>query len=239
MSTPNVARRIDSDRLTAWYDFQAPFYGLWRNSFDSALVRRVAGLLAGPALTPVLDAGCGTGLFTVGLGALCPGQQFEGLDRSAGMVGVGLKQARKRGLANVSFRVGDVERLPYADASFAAVVAAGLLPNLNAPDAALHEFARVLRPGGRVVVVEFDRAAMTTAVRTFFRVMIAGYKLVSACCRRFRFADRWDIDTSTVPEAEVRAALAAAAFDVRAVERLEGHMVLHCLKGERACRASA
>jgi ubiquinone/menaquinone biosynthesis C-methylase UbiE len=239
MGTNDGTRRIDSDRLTAWYDFQAPFYGLWRNNFDSTLVRRVAGLLADPGMTPVLDAGCGTGLFTVGLGALCPGQHFEGLDRSAGMVKVGVKQALKRGLANVAFRVGDVECLPYPDAAFAAVVAAGLLPNLNAPEQALREFARVLRPGGRLTLVEFDRRSMTRGVRAFFRVMIAGYKVVSACCRRFRFADHWTIDTSTVQEAEVRAALAGAGFTVQEVERLEGHMILTCLKEAGTGRVAA
>jgi len=53
---------IDSSKLVNWYDFQAPFYSLWRDRYDSTLVLRVAEFFDPAGPTPrVLDAGCGTG----------------------------------------------------------------------------------------------------------------------------------------------------------------------------------
>ena len=64
---------IDHDKLRNWYDFQAPFYRLWRNDYDSPLLDRVETILEGLGddLT-VLDAGCGTGLVSIGLGRRRP-----------------------------------------------------------------------------------------------------------------------------------------------------------------------
>jgi ubiquinone/menaquinone biosynthesis C-methylase UbiE len=221
-------RMIDSDKLTSWYNFQAPFYHFWRDRYDSRLVQKVASIIEDLHPKAALDAGCGTGLFTIGLARLCKRHSFDGLDRSEGMIGVGRKQARKLGLSNVSFRVGDVEALPFADASFDVIVAAGLFCNLNDPSGALREFVRVLKAGGEVVIVEFDRNSMTRATRVFFNTMITGYKIVSSCFTRFRFAEAWDITTSTISEEKFKEALLAAGYDIQSVERLENHLILQC-----------
>jgi ubiquinone/menaquinone biosynthesis C-methylase UbiE len=218
---------IDPDRLTNWYDFQAPFYHLWRDRYDSMLVHRAARALDG-APQRVLDAGCGTGLFAIGLARLCRQHIFTGLDRSAGMLAVGRRQARRFGLDNVSFQLGTVEKLPFPAGSYDTVLASGLMPNLNQPVQALREFARVLRPGGRLLVVEFDRSSMTRLTRLFFRIMIAGYRIASACCRRFRFAEGWSVRASTIDEERFRDDLRAAGFAIHEVERLASHLIVHC-----------
>jgi ubiquinone/menaquinone biosynthesis C-methylase UbiE len=72
---------IDSTRLINWYNFQAPFYHMWRDNYRSLLVRRVAAMLTDnqqPKI--VLDAACGSGLFTIGLAMLCKQDCFVGLD---------------------------------------------------------------------------------------------------------------------------------------------------------------
>jgi ubiquinone/menaquinone biosynthesis C-methylase UbiE len=56
----------------------------------------------------------------------------------------------------VRFDVGDAERLPHPDASFDLVIERHVIWTLPAPDAALREWARVLRPGGRVLLIEGD-----------------------------------------------------------------------------------
>ena len=75
-----------------------------------------------------------------------------GLDAAVGMVAA----ARAR-YPEIEFRQGDAERLPFADASFDAVVAGFVVNHLPCPERALVEFARVLRPDGRVAVTVWDR----------------------------------------------------------------------------------
>jgi ubiquinone/menaquinone biosynthesis C-methylase UbiE len=195
------------------------------------LVRKVADLLARSAPRAVLEAGCGTGLFSIGLAASFSRSRFLGLDRSPGMIAIGRRQATRRGLKNLSFQTGDAQALPFPGATFDAVVAAGLFPNLNQPAVALREFARVLGAEGQLIIVEFDRRSMTPAVRLFFNVMIAGYHVASRLCRRFRFAESWDVDASLINEEPFKDALQAAGFQVHAVERLNSHLVLACAKG--------
>lgn len=226
----NTQRAIDSDKLINWYNFQAPFYHLWRDRYESQLVYRVASLINSSDRKFILDAGCGSGLFTIGLARLCSQHLFAGVDRSQGMIEVARRQAKRLGLSNVSLRIGDVEALPFADASFAVAVAAGLFCNLNDHSRTLREFGRVLKAGGQVVIVEFDRSSMTRATRVFFNTMIAGYKIISSCFRKFRFAEAWDINSSTVDENSFKETLRDEGFQVSSVERLENHMVLHCIK---------
>ena len=104
----------------------------------------------------VLDAGCGGGLVARELAAA--GAEVVGVDRSLGSLGVARRAARRRGPGNPegvprsigSFHPaqGRLERLPFAGASFDAVVAADVLEHLPDLPAAVAELARVLAPGG-------------------------------------------------------------------------------------------
>jgi SAM-dependent methyltransferase len=91
----------------------------------------------------ILDAGCGTGLM---LQELAPFGTVEGVDISD----EALQFCRKRGLDNV--RLADVTRLPFPDEQFDVVTALDVLEHLDDDTAALREFRRVLKPGGRVFV---------------------------------------------------------------------------------------
>jgi 2-polyprenyl-6-hydroxyphenyl methylase/3-demethylubiquinone-9 3-methyltransferase len=90
----------------------------------------------------ILDAGCGGGLVARELAAA--GAEVVGVDRSLGSLGVARRAAPSR------FRPaqGRLERLPFPDAAFDAVVAADVLEHLPDLPAAVAELARVLRPGG-------------------------------------------------------------------------------------------
>jgi 2-polyprenyl-6-hydroxyphenyl methylase/3-demethylubiquinone-9 3-methyltransferase len=102
----------------------------------------------------VLDAGCGGGLVARELAAA--GAEVVGVDRSLGSLGVARRAAGHRFCP----AQGRLERLPFADASFDAVVAADVLEHLADLPGAVAELARVLAPGGSLV---FD-----TVNRTFW-----------------------------------------------------------------------
>jgi len=102
---------------------------------------------AGPG-TRLLDVGCGSGLTLVlaaGRGAIP-----AGLDISPGL----LRIARDR-LPDADLREGDMEHLPFGDGTFDAVTGVNAFQFAGNPQTALHEAARVTRPGGRVVASLF------------------------------------------------------------------------------------
>lgn len=114
-----------------------------------ALNRRVLRALA-PRVPPgplaVLDAGCGTGGLIKALRAARPEWTVAGLDFSARACAL----ARER--TGVEIVEGSITALPWADGSFGAVVSADVVCQVTDGGAALREFARVVRPGGVVVV---------------------------------------------------------------------------------------
>jgi 2-polyprenyl-6-hydroxyphenyl methylase/3-demethylubiquinone-9 3-methyltransferase len=120
----------------------------------------------------VLDAGCGGGLVARELAAA--GAEVVGVDRSLGSLGVARRAVARRA-AGGSFRPaqGRLERLPFADAGFDAVVAADVLEHLPDLPAAVAELARVLRPGGSFLFDTVNRTPWSwfTAVFGLERVL--------------------------------------------------------------------
>ena len=99
----------------------------------------------------VLDVGCGTGLMSARLSA--SGRRVCGVDLSAGMI----ERARCRVQPGLEFIQGDAECLPVASGDYDAVVNLISFHHYPNPSLALSEFRRVLRPGGRLVLIAFDR----------------------------------------------------------------------------------
>jgi demethylmenaquinone methyltransferase/2-methoxy-6-polyprenyl-1,4-benzoquinol methylase len=97
----------------------------------------------------VLDVACGTGLVTAAVAAR--GAEVVGLDQSLDMLG----RARARGLSGVTFVQGEAERLPFAEGEFDALTFTYLLRYVDDPAATMGELARVVRPGGRIGMLEF------------------------------------------------------------------------------------
>lgn len=109
-------------------------------------------LAAVDADRPVLDLGCGTGPFAAEV--LDRGGRWIGLDRDPAMAaGARWRTGRTRAL------VGEAARLPFADRAFGAVVSLGLFEYLVFPERVLAEAARVVRPGGAIVVTVPRREA--------------------------------------------------------------------------------
>jgi ubiquinone/menaquinone biosynthesis C-methylase UbiE len=111
------------------------------------------GMLGLVRLGDVLDAGCGDGTIA---SLLSPrAKSVTLLDSSEKMIDAA--KARLRGASNARFVVGDVEAMPLPDASFDAVLLFHVLTCAGAPERAIAEAARVLRPGGTAAILALDR----------------------------------------------------------------------------------
>lgn len=103
----------------------------------------------------VLEIGPGTGYYSLDLASwLSPSGTLELFDLQQEMLDHTMRRVAERGLANVVATQGDARALPYDDDSVDAVVLITVLGEIPDPGAALGEVARVLRPGGRLVVGE-------------------------------------------------------------------------------------
>jgi 2-polyprenyl-3-methyl-5-hydroxy-6-metoxy-1,4-benzoquinol methylase len=104
----------------------------------------------------LLEAGSGTGMLCRKMAAGRPGR-VTGLDISPGFIHIAQGYAAGEGLAGtLQWCAGQAERLPFGDASFDGVLAARLLLHVSDPAPVLSELARVVRPGGRLVVMDWD-----------------------------------------------------------------------------------
>jgi len=103
----------------------------------------------------VLEVGPGTGYYALEMAAwLAPGGRLDVLDLQQQMLDHTLRRAAARGLSNLVATQGDARALPYDDASFDAAYLVTVLGEIPDQNAALRQLARVLRPGGRLVVGE-------------------------------------------------------------------------------------
>ncbi len=123
----------------------------WRRAAVAA-----AGVRPGDA---VLDCATGTGELALAFKrAVGPTGRVLGTDFCAEMLEFAPAKAAAAGL-EVRFEQADVMKLPYADSSFDVASIAFGIRNVDAPVTALRELARVVKPGGRVVVLEFGQPA--------------------------------------------------------------------------------
>ncbi len=102
----------------------------------------------------LLEVGPGTGYYTLTVAEWIAPGKLDIFDPQQEMLDHTMRRANERGLANVIPAQGDARRLPYPDASFDAVYLVTVLGEVPDQEAALREIARVLKPGGRLVVGE-------------------------------------------------------------------------------------
>jgi ubiquinone/menaquinone biosynthesis C-methylase UbiE len=126
-------------------------HGLKSEAERDAWTMLLWGILPPEEPRQVLDIGTGTGFIALLMATM--GHRVIGLDLSPGMIEVARTKAEGAGLS-VDFRVGEAESLPFADGSYDVVICRHVLWTLTEPVRAVREWARVTRPGGRVIAID-------------------------------------------------------------------------------------
>lgn len=199
-SSPDPARvRAMFDKIAGRYDLMNRVMTLGR---DSAWRRATVEAVAPSAGGRVLDVGCGTGDLTLAL-ARRGARLVVGLDPVDAMLGAAHAKLARQGVEPLLVR-GDGLRLPFPDSAFECVVSAFVMRNVPDLAAALRETHRVLRPGGRIGILELTPLRIPVVAplfRLYFHHVVprlgglisgdrAAYSYLPASVDRFPSANR-------------------------------------------------
>jgi len=113
-----------------------------------------------PAIT-VADLGAGEGLVSQLIARRA--ERVWCIDNSAKMVEVGTELAKKNGLANLAYKLGDIEAVPLPDKSVDLAILSQALHHASHPQTAVNEAARILKPGGQLLVLDLKEHAFEKA----------------------------------------------------------------------------
>lgn len=146
---------LEDEALTEYYSRMAKRY--MRFPVKRVLSRiRALGIEQGLAL----DVGTGPGIFPLGIADSLPELEFLGIDLSPAMIETAQANARERGLdERVHFQIGSAYALPLPDKSVDLVLCVHTMHHLEDPLAFMNEAARVLKQGGKYVIVDLRRDA--------------------------------------------------------------------------------
>ena len=118
----------------------------------------------------ILDVATGTADMAIMACKILNPQKITGIDISAGMLEMGAKKIEKEGLTQkINLLQGDSSAINFSDNSFDAVMVAFGVRNFENLEAGLNEMKRVLKPGGRLIVLEFSRPKQK-AVKFFYNL---------------------------------------------------------------------
>jgi demethylmenaquinone methyltransferase / 2-methoxy-6-polyprenyl-1,4-benzoquinol methylase len=185
--------RLPADGVQRMFDRIAPVYDAMNRVMTAGLDRRWRRITVEQVVRKgdrVLDACCGTG--DLAIAAEARGADVVGLDFSEAM----LERARSKS-REIEWVRGDVLALPFDDASFDAVTVGFGVRNVDDLEAGLRELRRVLRPGGRIGILEITRprGALAPFYRLWFDRVVpaigravpggAAYTYLPASVRRF------------------------------------------------------
>lgn len=136
------------------YDFLNHLFSL---GIDKIWRKKAIRILGEVKPKQIIDLATGTGDLAFTALRLNP-DHVSGVDISQGMLDIGKQKAAKRGVSDkVSFTLGDSENIPFESESFEGAMVAFGVRNFEHLDKGLEEINRVLKPGGRCVVLEFSK----------------------------------------------------------------------------------
>ena len=142
-----LARRYFAENAAEWDTIRA--LHVPEGTVESFIVEALGGRRVGS----LLDLGTGTGRILELIAPLYG--RAIGIDSSTDMLAVARANLDRAGIANAQVRLGDIYHLPFSRDSFDVVTVHQVLHYLDGPERALAEAARVLRPGGRLLIVDF------------------------------------------------------------------------------------
>lgn len=156
---PNLSKKDQVakmfDNISHRYDFLNHFLSM---GIDKLWRKKAIKILAKDKPQSILDIATGTGDFAFEAFNGIKPQKLVGVDISEGMLSKARIKAKDRDLdAYISFNYGDSENLQFEDNSFDAAIVAFGVRNFENLDKGLSEIFRVLKPGGRIVVLEFSK----------------------------------------------------------------------------------
>lgn len=148
-----VAEMFNS--ISRRYDFLNHFLSL---GIDIRWRKKAAKLLREDQPKQILDVATGTGDFAITAYNILKPEKVVGVDISKGMLEVGREKMKKKGLQDViEMHLGDSEGLPFDENKFDAIIVAFGVRNFENLQKGLADMCRVLKPGGKLVVLEFSQ----------------------------------------------------------------------------------
>ena len=159
---PYNTDQTKKEEVREMFDNIAPKYDLLNHtlsmSIDRVWRRRVVGEVRRAKPGRILDVATGTGDLAIAMARRIRDVQVLGVDLSEQMLAVARRKIEARGLdGRIVLDRGDAERLAVADASVDVATVAFGVRNFGDLGAGLRELARTIRPGGKVVILEFSR----------------------------------------------------------------------------------
>ena len=213
------------DQIQQMFDGIAPDYDrlnhLMSLGTDRSWRRRALREIVTPgAPQQILDLACGTGDFSLAIAErMHPDSRITGLDLSGGMLAVMREKVARAGLQDrISCEQGDSEAMRFADGVFDVVTIAFGIRNFEHREAALREILRVLRPGGRLVILELsvpEGKLLRWCYNLYFMHVVpwiggrisgdkAAYKYLPASVQRFPGRREWTATMERCGFAQVR-----------------------------------
>ena len=152
------------DRMRAYFDSLAGRFG--RDYVPGRSWKGLAEMLL-KLMPPMVIADLGAGEGTLSQLLAQRARKVLAIDNSEKMVEYGSRLAAEHGLANLEYRLGDIEAVPVPDGSVDLAVFSQALHHAVDPARALREAFRILRPGGRAVVLDLSRHKFSQAREKF------------------------------------------------------------------------
>ncbi len=162
---PYEAEGSKKQQVSEMFDNIAPYYDLLNRvlslGIDKSWRKRAIKLLQEDNPKYILDVATGTGDVALQVADKLQPEKIIGVDISNEMLAIGRQKIAKKNLESViTLEEGDSENLPFQDNTFDAITVAYGVRNFENLEKGLGEMYRVLKPGGKVVVLEFSKPTM-------------------------------------------------------------------------------
>jgi ubiquinone/menaquinone biosynthesis C-methylase UbiE len=151
-ANPSIAGAADAVQMATFLEERSRYPDI------QEVNQRLCDLVAAKPGERLLEVGSGSGVLCRLLAAhLQPNGCMVGIDISPEMAAMARKYALSKGIScGIAFKTSAAEALPYSDSCYDGAIAARLLLHVSNPDAVIREMVRVVKPGGRILVMDWD-----------------------------------------------------------------------------------